>query len=58
LVRLSGDLSGYELQTALEPARILIRVCDSFEGLDRQHVRFAVKDQCSLQHLAQALAHV
>ncbi|SJM95213.1 aminotransferase class I/II-fold pyridoxal phosphate-dependent enzyme [Crenothrix polyspora] len=58
LVRLAGDLTGDALQTALEPARILIRVCDSFVGLDKLHVRFAVKDQLSIQQLAHALAHV
>jgi threonine-phosphate decarboxylase len=58
LVRLADNRDGYELQTVLEPARILVRVCDNFVGLNKQHVRFAVKDQCSIQQLAQALADV
>lgn len=52
------DGDGYALQTQLEKARILIRVCDSFVGLDKQHIRFAVKSQTDIMQLAEALQHV
>jgi threonine-phosphate decarboxylase len=58
LARLPDNSNGHDLQKALEPARILIRVCDNFVGLDRRYVRFAVKDQHAIEHLADALAHV
>lgn len=44
LARLTSNLDGYRLQELLIPARILIRVCDNFAGLDQHYVRFAVKD--------------
>lgn len=53
--RLSPVGDGYQLQAQLEPARILIRVCDNFEGLDKSHVRFAVKDEQAIARLANRL---
>jgi threonine-phosphate decarboxylase len=44
--------SGHQLQVQLESSRILIRVCDNFEGLDESHVRFAVKDEPTITQLA------
>jgi threonine-phosphate decarboxylase len=55
LARLPEDQDGYQLQNLLAPARLLIRVCDNFVGLDKQHVRFAVKDKVAIAQLAQAL---
>ena len=55
LARLSDGGDGYHLQTQLEPSRILIRVCDNFVGLDKSHVRFAVKDEQSIAQLANSL---
>jgi len=49
----SGD--GYQLQAFVEPSRILIRVCDNFAGLDKSHVRFAVKDEQAIAQLARSL---
>ncbi len=43
LARLADGGDGYHLQTQLEASRILIRVCNNFAGLDRSHLRFAVK---------------
>jgi len=51
-----GD--GYQLQTLLEPSRILIRVCDNFEGLDKSHVRFAVKDEQAIARLSRSLKEI
>jgi len=50
LARLA-NLDGYQLQEQLELSRILIRVCDNFEGLDKSHVRFAVKDEQAIARL-------
>ncbi len=55
LARLVTDVDGYKLQRALESSRILIRVCDNFEGLDKHHVRFAVKNEQAITLLAQGL---
>jgi threonine-phosphate decarboxylase len=57
LARLS-NLDGYQLQAQLEPARILIRVCDNFEGLDKSHVRFAAKDEQAIALLARNLTEL
>ena len=57
LARLA-KIDGHALQRYLEKARILIRVCDNFEGLDKRHVRFAVKDAASIVRLAECLQHV
>ncbi len=54
LERLKDGEDGYQLQSQLEPSRILIRVCDNFEGLDKSHVRFAVKDEQTIARLAEA----
>ncbi len=57
LARLAnGD--GYQLQEQLESSRILIRVCDNFAGLDKSHVRFAVKDEPALLQLARSLKEI
>lgn len=55
LARLADGGSGYRLQERLEPSRILIRVCENFEGLDESHVRFAVKDELAIARLARSL---
>ena len=55
LAKLANHGDGYHLQTLLESSRILIRVCDSFEGLDNHHVRFAVKNARAISLLADCL---
>ncbi len=55
LARLANGGDGYQLQAQLEPSRILIRVCDNFAGLDKSHVRFAVKDEQAIARLAHSL---
>ena len=55
LAKLAHQGDGHSLQTLLEPSRILIRVCDNFEGLDKHHVRFAVKNAQAINRLADAL---
>jgi threonine-phosphate decarboxylase len=57
LARLA-NLDGYQLQAQLDPARILIRVCDNFEGLDKSHVRFAAKDEQAIALLARNLTEL
>ncbi len=57
LARLADGGSGYQLQAQLESSRILIRVCDNFEGLDESHVRFAVKDEQAIDRLAHSFKH-
>ncbi len=52
LARLANGGDGYQLQAQLESSRILVRVCDNFEGLDKSHVRFAVKDEQAIARLA------
>ncbi len=49
------NINGYQLQAQLESAPILIRICDNFADLDKWHVRFAVKDEKSINHLAKYL---
>lgn len=56
--RLRPVSEGYLLQAQLEPSRILIRVCDNFEGLDKSHVRFAVKDELAISQLAHSFKNV
>jgi threonine-phosphate decarboxylase len=51
LAKLANHGDGYHLQTLLESSRILIRVCDNFEGLDKRHVRFAVKSAQAISQL-------
>ncbi|TAK64917.1 aminotransferase class I/II-fold pyridoxal phosphate-dependent enzyme [Methylobacter sp.] len=58
LVHLANGSDGYQLQAQLEPARILIRVCDNFEGLDKSHVRFAVKDEQAIALLAHSFKNI
>ena len=55
LARLPDDCDGYALQVLLAPSRILIRVCDNFEGLDTRYVRFAVKEVDAIQQLEKSL---
>lgn len=58
LARMANGDDGYRLQAQLEPSRILIRVCDNFEGLDKNHVRFAVKDERAIAQLASSLTNL
>ncbi len=51
-----GD--GYQLQTRLAASRLLIRVCDNFVGLDKSHVRFAIKDESAIAPLASCLRDI
>jgi len=55
LARLHDDNDGYQLQARLAPARILIRVCENFIGLDKRFVRFAVKEPAIIEQLATGL---
>ncbi len=55
LAKLAGQSDGYHLQAQLISARILIRVCDNFDGLDKHHLRFAVKNAQAIGQLADAL---
>jgi len=57
LARLT-NLNGYQLQAQLASSRILIRVCDNFEGLDKSHVRFAVKDEQAIAQLARSFENI
>lgn len=57
LARLA-TIDGYRLQDRLRAARILIRICDTFDDLDARYVRFAVKDERSIHRLADSLRHV
>jgi threonine-phosphate decarboxylase len=52
LARLPQSMDGYQLQKHLAADRILIRVCENFDGLDKFHVRFAVKDEQATKQLA------
>ena len=56
LTKLAHDGDGYQLQARLASSRLLIRVCDNFAGLDKSHVRFAVKDENAIAQLAHCLA--
>jgi threonine-phosphate decarboxylase len=58
LARLANGGDGYRLQAFVEPSRILIRVCDNFEGLDKSYVRFAVKDELAISQLAHSFKNV
>jgi threonine-phosphate decarboxylase len=55
LAKLANNGDGYHLQRLLESSRILIRVCDNFEGLDKRYVRFAVKNVWAISQLADCL---
>ncbi|MGB4497837.1 MAG: aminotransferase class I/II-fold pyridoxal phosphate-dependent enzyme [Methylococcaceae bacterium] len=48
--------SEFDLQTKLARFKILIRVCDSFDFLDSQDIRFAVKSKANIEKLAFALS--
>jgi threonine-phosphate decarboxylase len=56
LAKLKAHGDGYRLQSQLEASRILIRVCENFTGLDKYHVRFAVKDEPAIARLDQSLS--
>lgn len=58
LARLSQSMDGHQLQKRLAADRILIRICENFDGLDKFHVRFAVKDEQSIKQLAQSLQNI
>ena len=53
LVKLSITAKAFQAQ--LTPHRILIRSCENFDGLDRYHVRLAVKSLEALEALQKAL---
>jgi threonine-phosphate decarboxylase len=55
LAKLADNGDGHHLQSLLASSHILIRVCDNFEGLDKRHVRFAVKNAQAISRLADAL---
>jgi threonine-phosphate decarboxylase len=55
LARLKNHGDGYHLQAQLESSHVLIRICNNFEGLDKSHVRFAVKDRQAIDYLADIL---
>jgi len=55
LAKLANNGDGYQLQALLESSRILIRVCDNFDGLDKSYVRFAVKNAQAISQLASCL---
>ena len=55
LAKLADNGDGHYLQSLLASSRILIRVCDNFDGLDNRHVRFAVKNAPAISRLADAL---
>jgi threonine-phosphate decarboxylase len=57
LARLA-KVDGYALQQHLAKACILIRICDTFEGLDQRYVRFAVKDAQAIETLGHSLRNV
>ena len=58
LAKLVHHIDGYQLQALLTSSRILIRVCDSFDGLDKHYVRFAVKKAQDIRQLASSLEAV
>lgn len=55
LTKLANNGDGYQFQALLDSSRILIRVCDNFEGLDKRYVRFAVKNARAISQLADCL---
>lgn len=55
LAKLANNGDGYQLQERLASSRLLIRVCDNFAGLNKSHVRFAVKDENAIARLAYCL---
>ena len=55
LAKLAHNIDGYQLQELLASSRILIRVCDSFDGLNKRYVRFAVKKAQDIIQLADSL---
>ncbi|MEQ1558917.1 MAG: aminotransferase class I/II-fold pyridoxal phosphate-dependent enzyme [Methyloglobulus sp.] len=58
LTKLRNNGDGHALQEQIASAKILIRVCDNFTGLNESHVRFAVKDETAIERLAQQLKEV
>ena len=55
LAKLANNGDSYQLQERLATSKLLIRVCDNFAGLNKSHVRFAVKDENAIEKLAQCL---
>ncbi|MFZ2727371.1 MAG: aminotransferase class I/II-fold pyridoxal phosphate-dependent enzyme [Methylococcaceae bacterium] len=49
-------IDGNYLQAHLAKSHILIRLCDSFQGLSTKHIRFAVKDTAAITQLARSLS--
>lgn len=58
LAKLANGGDGHQLQAQLAAARILIRVCDNFAGLDKSHVRFAVKDEQAIAQLESSFKNI
>jgi threonine-phosphate decarboxylase len=58
LARLPQTMDGYQLQKHLATDRILIRVCENFDGLDKFHIRFAVKDAAVIAQLSSSLHNI
>ncbi len=55
LAKLRNNGDGHLLQGRLASSRLLVRVCDNFTGLNKSHVRFAVKDEHAIEQLAHCL---
>jgi len=54
LVELQG-ITAEELQEKLLPYRVMVRNCENFDGLDKYHVRIALKEVEKLQRLKEVL---
>lgn len=52
---LTHSPQGYRIYQQLLRSKILVRHCESFDTLTRNHLRFAVKDQASHRQLKRAL---
>lgn len=56
LLKLDADMTATELADNLvQQARIAVRVCDNYEGLNDQYLRIAVRSQQDNKHLVRAL---
>ena len=55
LAKLAKQGDGFQLQERLLAAKILIRACANFTGLDKSYVRFAVRDEQAIAYLARQL---
>jgi cobyric acid synthase CobQ/L-threonine-O-3-phosphate decarboxylase len=59
LLYLDADLSATELaDTLLQQARIAVRVCDNYEGLDDHYFRIAVRSRQDNKQLVRALSTI